>query len=160
MKTLIITALLTVLTYGSTLSTAPFGLNLSKDVTIVDLWNNLGAPDTIGIFGDSTTGNLIYRKDNLICYLLITDLYSIVIKEGKFENIEIGMKMRKITRKLKKLGKVTLQNFPTRQFLEYKYANKYILSLEFKNKKSRKRNLRKNRKRNLKLTKIHIMKNI
>lgn len=145
-RMIIITLLLAALSYGSTLSTQPFGLNLDKNVTIVDLWDNLGSPDSLGILGDSSTGNLIYGKGNVFCYLLITDLYSIEIKEGKFEGIEIGMKMSKIIRKLRKFGKVTKENLPSRQFLEYRYGNSnYILSLEFKKKR---------------LTRIHIFKKI
>jgi len=131
-----ITALWVTMSYGSTLSTAPFGLNLKENITLADLWNNLGAPDSFGIIGDSSSGNLFYCKGNVICYLLITDLYSIEIKEGEFENIKIGMKKRKILRKLKIFGKATTEILPTREFLEYKYgSSNYILSLEFKKKR-------------------------
>ena len=150
-KVLIIIALLATLNYSSSLSTEPFGLNLSKTqgdnfflwlktckkkVTLADLWKYLGKPDTFGIVGDSASGNIFYVKDNITCYLLITDLYSIEIKEGEFENIKIGMKKRKILRKLKNFGKATTEILPTREFLEYKYGgSNYILSLEFKKKR-------------------------
>lgn len=123
------------LSYSNTLSTKP--IQLKENTTIVDLWNILGAPDSLNILGDSSTGNLVYSKGNVSCYLLITDLYCVEVKEGKFGDLEIGMKMSKIIKKLtKKYGKATVEDFPTRKFLEYKYGDSnYILSLEFKNKR-------------------------
>lgn len=130
---LTITALWVTLSYGSTLGTAPFGLNFKEDVTIAKLWKSqLGAPDSFKVLGED---NLIYYKDNITCYLLIDVLYSIEITEGKYENLEIGMKKRKIIKKVGNLSKMVADTLPTREFLEYRYSeSNYILSLEFKEK--------------------------
>lgn len=144
-RVLIIMALLVSLCMGrnkDSISDSPLGLDLTKEITIADLWNTIGSPpDSIGKLG---VDNLIYYKGNVICYLLIDKLYSIEIKEGKFEHLKIGMKKRKIIRKL---GKAATKTLPTREILEYQYGENinYIISLEIKRNK---------------LTSIHIIKKV
>ena len=138
MKTLIITiTLLTTLCIGSdTMSSNAFGLDLTTEITIADLWNNLDRenpiPDTVGQYAET---NIIYRKNNLTCYLLIDKLYSIEIEKGKYEHLKIGMSLRRIFRIL---GETEKQTFPNNKILlEYSYGENinYIMTLEVKNKK-------------------------
>jgi hypothetical protein len=115
---------------GDTMSHNLFGLNLKEEITVTDLLTAWGISGTkVEQLGKT---NMIYRKDNLICYLLIDVLYSIEIKEGKFDHLEIGMSKRKI---FKKLGKTDIDTLPTREILEYNYGNgiNYIMTLELKN---------------------------
>jgi len=116
---------------GDTMSTSPFGLNLKEEITVADLLTILELPTKIEKLGKT---NIVYHKDNLICYLLIDILYCIEIVKGKYEHLEIGMKKKEI---FKKLGKTDVEIFPSREILEYAYGENinYIMTLELKDKK-------------------------
>jgi hypothetical protein len=117
---------------GDTMSTSLFGLDLKGEITVTDLLTVWGIKNIkVERLGET---NMIYNKNNLICYLLIDVLYSIEIKEGKYEHLEIGMKKREI---FKKLGKTDSEIFPSREILEYSYGDgiNYIMTLELKNKR-------------------------
>lgn len=133
MKSFTITiTLLVALCMGDTMDTSLFGLNLRKEIKVTDLLTAWGISDTkVEKLGET---NMIYKKNNLICYLLIDVLYSIEIKEGKYGHLEIGMKKREI---LKKLGKTDIQTFPNKEILEYDYDENinYIITLELKTEK-------------------------
>lgn len=130
MKTLTIIALLSTLCLSQTpdsMGLTAYGLNLQEEkITIGDLWQDLGCPDSVGKLGKT---NLIYYKGDIICYLLIDELYSIEIKGGKYEHLKIGMKKREI---LKILGKVETLTLPSREIIEYAFSKNinYIMTLE------------------------------
>ena len=144
MKALTIITLLATLCMSQTtdtISNTPLGLDLQKGkITIGDLWVNLGAPDSLGKLG---TTNMIYYKGDVICYLLIDEVYSIEIRDGSLEALNIGMKRKEIT---KILGKVQSDTLPSREILEYSYTEKninHIMNLEIKDKKLTKIYIRK-----------------
>lgn len=142
MKALILTVLLATLGMGQSMSSSPFGLDLGKEkITVVDLWQTIGSPDSINKLGET---NLIYHKGPITFYLLVDVVYSIEIKGGKYEHLNIGMKKKEI---LKKLGEVSSEPFSNREILEYTYGKdiNYTMTLEVKDNK---------------LTKIYIMKKI
>ncbi len=119
-----------------TINSMAFGLDLTQDITIKDLWNNLDKdnpiPDTVFLYAET---NMIYRKNNLTCYLLIEILYMIALEEGEYGPLKIGMSKRSIFRKL---GKTPQQTFPSGKILlEYSYNENvnYTLTLELKNNK-------------------------
>ena len=135
----ILLLLLVTLNYGNTLKTRPdmqIASIVQTNATVVELWEELGGSyDSLKVEGDSSSGNLTVMVGNVAYHLLLTDIYGIGIKKGKFENIEIGMGIKETVRKLRRKYERANESRPYPNHLNYIYGdNNYILSLEFKNK--------------------------
>lgn len=143
MKKLIIIAVLVSLNYGNNLSsviTNPFNLDFTKKITLSTLLNEKGIPeheDSVSSIDD----NIKIRYPKFNCYLALdnkgkTFIYTIEIKKGTIDKIEIGMSKRKFLHIYgEPVEKETLKN---REIFHYYYSKNsvnYLLSLEFKGKK-------------------------
>ncbi len=137
MKTLISIILFVSLCFSRSIDSCgvfPFGpdFDLRKDLTVKDVIEKFGEPIKI----DTIKSDLYMHYPNMVCYIFAHRLYNIEIKEGKFQNLKIGMSKRKI---LKVYGpSVIVDSFPDNsEIQEFGYYDdqwvRYIVTLFLNN---------------------------
>jgi len=143
MKKLIIIAALISFIYGDNLTsiiTHPYNIDFTKKVSITTLIKEIGIPeheDSVSSIDD----NIEIRYPKFTCYLALdnegkTFLYTIKIKRGNLGTIRIGMSKRNFIKKFgKPAEKESLKNREIYYYYYHKNSARYLLSLEFKNKR-------------------------